>query len=330
MKVQQYLLQNQRGVRVKVINFGGTIAGIYIPDKAGRIQNVVLGFEDLEDYTQSDNPYLGCTIGRFANRIAGAKFKLNGATYTLNPNNNGNTLHGGPTGFHRVFWDIDVISHNCLRMTYISRDGEEGFPGNLKAEVVLSLGDDNSVTLEYSATADKPTPVNLTNHTYFNLSGGSNPTILDHELVIHSDQITAVDSLLIPTGELVTIKGTALDFSSRKEIGEDIGNIPVGYDHNYILKKDTGILAPAAVLVDPASGRQLELFTTEPGLQFYSGHYFDGQPLGSGKQQFVKHAGLCLEPQRFPDAPNQPTFPNTILLPGETYHQTSIFKFSIR
>lgn len=326
----QYTLRNSDGMVVKVLNFGGTLTDILPPDRMGRLENVVLGLDAIESYQRENNPYLGSTIGRYANRIANASFKLNGEVVMLNANNNRNTLHGGPQGFHRVWWDIDVLSEDTLIMRYTSPDGEQGFPGNLKIEVKVSVGADYSVTLEYVATTDKPTPVNLTNHSYFNLSGARSETILDHELVINADRITVADDYLIPTGTLQLCAGTPFDFSLPKRIGKDIGSVPVGYDHNYVLRNADGELTCAAILYDPASGRQLELYTTVPGLQFYSGHYFDGSMQGRGNQQLKKYAGLCLEPQHFPDSPNQPSFPNTIINPGDAYRQTSIYKFSVR
>jgi aldose 1-epimerase len=329
IEVLQYSISNPSGMVVKVLNYGGTITDILVPDKAGNLENVVLSFDNLEDYVQEGNPYIGATIGRYANRIAGASFSIDDQEFHLPPNNNGNTLHGGAKGFDRVVWDVEILSDSSLKMSYASPDGDEGFPGNLKAEVVLAVGSDR-ITLEYYATTDKPTPVNLTNHAYFNLSAGKSPTILDHELIISAEKITPVNDLLIPTGQLEQSINTPFDFIEPKRIGEDIENVPGGYDHNYVLLKQGSPPEFAAELYDPVSGRVMQLYTTEPGLQFYSGNFLDGTLKGRGGQAYIKHAGLCLEPQHFPDSPNQPQFPDTILRPGETYRQTSIFKFSIR
>jgi aldose 1-epimerase len=329
--VLQYTIQNEKGMVVKVLNYGGTITDLVVPDRNGKFENVVLGFDTLEEYLQADNPYIGATIGRYANRIARGTFKIGENEYHLLPNNNGHSLHGGAKGFDRVMWDVEILSDNSLKMSYFSPDGEEGFPGNLKTEIILTIGSDNTVSLDYYATTDRATPVNLTNHAYFNLSGGNNPTILDHELTIMADTLTEATEELIPTGRLLPLVNTPFDFTTGKRIGKEMGQVPGGYDHNFVIRKSNGhepVLA--AVLYDPSSGRQLELLTTEPGLQFYSGNFLDGSLTGRGGATYERHAGLCLEPQHFPDSPNQPAFPNTVLQPGETYRQTSIFRFSVR
>jgi len=333
-EILQYTLQNKSGLVLKVINYGCTITDILVPDKAGNVGNVVLGFDSLEGYLQKENPYIGPIIGRYANRIQKAVFKIGNQEYKLGANNNGNTLHGGLEGFNRKVWEVKSFSDSSITMRYHSPDGEEGFPGNVQLEVVMSIGADNSVRLEYSATTDKPTPVSFTNHSYFNLSYGNGATILDHELMIMANSITPVDSLLIPTGELTSVKNTSFDFTTSKKIGAELeqvpGGAPGGYDHNFVLNKNEDELALAAVLYDPHSGRKLELLTTEPGVQFYSGNFMDGSITGKDGIVYVKHAGLCLEPQHFPDSPNQPSFPNTILQPGQRYKQTSIFRFSVQ
>ncbi|HEU5292655.1 MAG TPA: aldose epimerase family protein [Cyclobacteriaceae bacterium] len=331
--VMQYSLQNKAGMIVKVINYGCTITDIIVPDKAGSLGNVLLGFDSLAGHMQQENPYMGPIVGRYANRIGKASFRIGDQTYKLSANNGENMLHGGTVGFNRKVWDAKIFSDSSVLMSYTSPDGEEGFPGNLKVEFTLTLNSDNSIQLEYSATTDKPTPVNLTHHPYFNLSAGKNATILDHELKIAADSITPVDSTLIPTGKLLAVKGTPFDFTTAKRIGLEVNQVPggppVGYDHNYVLKRAKN-LELAAVLYDPQSGRQLELLTTECGVQFYSGNFLDGTLRGKGGVVYPKHAGMCLEAQYFPDSPNQPSFPNTILLPGEKYRQTTIYRFSIR
>ncbi len=329
-EIHQYTVQNKAGMIVKVINYGGTITDIIVPDRDKQFANVVLNFASLDGYLQEGNPYFGSTVGRYANRIAGATFSLNGERYQLAPNNFGNSLHGGIRGFDKVFWEVSILSDSSLALRYTSPDGEEGFPGTLTSEVILSLGEDNTLTFTYSATTDKATPVNLTNHSYFNLSGGKDSTILNHELMVNANRITLVNDQLLPTGELLSVLGTPFDFSTSKRIGNDLSKVVGGYDHNFILNKTEKELASAAILYDPSSGRQLELFTTEPGVQFYSGNFLDGTLAHVNGKSYHKHAGLCLEPQHFPDSPNQPTFPNTILHPGETYSQISVFKFSVR
>ena len=330
--IKEYTIRNKAGMQVSVLNYGGTITEVIVPDRKGNFENVVLGFPTLEGYLSENNPYFGALIGRYANRIGKATFQLNDQLYTLAPNNNGNTLHGGNKGFDKVVWDVKIESDSSMRLTYDSPDGEEGFPGNLHVEVVFTLSETNALTLDYTATADKATPVNLTSHAYFNLAAGKSPTILDHELKLFAERITAVNDSLIPTGEYLEVFETPFDFLEAKKIGRDIQNVPGGYDHNFVLfeAKETGLAGPAAILYDSLSGREMKLFTSEPGLQFYSGNFLDGTITGKNGQVYVKHAGLCLEPQHFPDSPNQPHFPNTILKPGETYYQTSRFEFSVR
>ncbi|MCZ8217377.1 MAG: galactose mutarotase [Cyclobacteriaceae bacterium] len=325
-----YTLQNKSGMQVIVLNYGTTITKMSVPDQQGVLENVVLGFDSLEGYLQENNPYFGPTIGRFANRIGKARFTLNDTLYNLTANNNGNTLHGGESGLHKRIWDTKILSDSSIQFTYLSPDGEEGFPGNLQTEVIMTLKSDNALQIDYTATTDRATPVSLTNHAYFNLSYGSSETILDHDLMIQANEITPVDSLLIPTGILSPVINTAFDFNQFKTIGRDISQVAGGYDHNFVLKKETGKLELAATVVDRKSGRKLELFTTEPGLQFYSGNFLDGTLKGTNGIMYKQHAGFCLEPQRFPDSPNQISFPNCILQPGETYKQTSVYKFSVQ
>jgi len=329
--VTQYVLKNSGGMRVRLIDYGATITGIEVPDRNGAPGDVVLGFDSLQGYLRPDNPYFGCVVGRYANRIAGASFTLDGGTYTLAANNNGNSLHGGTRGFDKVVWDARPLEGtNGIRFSYDSRDGEEGYPGNLHAEVVYTLSDDNALTIDYTATTDRPTPVNLTSHSYFNLSAGEEPTVLDHVLMIQAERYTAVGEGLIPTGELPEVAGTPMDFREPKRVGRDIGRVPGGFDHNWVLDGAGDISRPKAELYDSASGRFMQVFTTEPGIQFYSGNFLDGTLPGKEGRRYVQHAGLCLEAQHYPDSPNRPAFPNTILRPGETYRQTTIYQFSVR
>ncbi|MCK6618331.1 MAG: galactose mutarotase [Cyclobacteriaceae bacterium] len=329
-EVKQFTIRNTNGMIVNVLNYGGTITDVIVPDRNGNPGNVVLGFDNLEGYLRTENPYFGCLVGRYANRIANAQFSLNGQPYKLSANNNGHSLHGGERGFNKVLWDAEILSDSSLQLTYLSPDGEEGYPGNLNVKVILTVTSKNEIILDYTATTDKPTPVNLTSHSYFNLSAGKSPTILDHELIIRSEKLTAVNNELIPTGKFDWTLRTPFDFIEPKRIGEEIAEVAGGYDHNYVLLPAEELPAQAAELHDPLSGRTLTLFTTEPGIQFYSGNFLDGTLTGRGGQVYQKHAGLCLEPQHFPDSPNQPAFPNTILQPGEVYRQTSIYRFSVR
>jgi len=329
--ITEYTLTNAKGMQVSIINYGGTVTKLITPDKNGKFGDVVLGYESLDGYLQKDNPYFGALIGRYGNRIAKAKFTLDGKTYTLAANNNGNTLHGGNKGFDKVVWTAEKQGDSSLKLSYRSKDGEEGYPGNLDVTVVYTLTADNALKIDYTATTDKATPVNLTNHAYYNLSAGSDSTILDHELQINADKYTPVDSLLIPTGQIASVKGTPFDFTTSKPIGRDIAQVKGGYDHNWVLNKNGNALEKIATLYHAGSGRVMDVYTTEPGLQFYSGNFLDGTLTDTkGGAKYVKHAALCLETQHFPDSPNQPNFPNTILKPGETYRQTTVYKFSTK
>ena len=329
--VFQYTLTNKNGMVVKILNYGGTVTGIITPDKNGKMGDVILGYDSLSGYLQTGNPYFGCLVGRYANRIANAKFTLDGKEYTLAANNNGNTLHGGLKGFDKVIWSVKSFNDSSLSLSYLSKDGEEGYPGNLSAEVMYSLSEDNSLKIDYVATADKATPVNLTNHCYFNLSAGADSTILDHELMLKADKYTPVNDKLIPTGTIDDVKGTPMDFTTAKKIGKEIANVPGGYDHNWVINKTGNSAEMIGSLYHVGSGRYMEVYTTQPGIQFYSGNFLNGTLKNTrGDVKYVQHAGLCLETQHFPDSPNQPSFPNTILKPGETYHQTTVYKFSIK
>ena len=329
--VFQYTLTNKNGMVVKIINYGGTVTDILTPDKNGTMGDVILGYESLDGYTQTGNPYFGCLVGRYANRIAKAKFTLDGKEYTLAANNNGNTLHGGLKGFDKVMWTVKSTTDSSLLLSYLSKDGEEGYPGNLTADVTYSLGADNSLKIKYAATADKATPANLTNHCYFNLSAGADSTILDHVLMLKADKYTPVNDKLIPTGKNDDVKRTPMDFTTAKKIGKEIDSVAGGYDHNWVLNKAGNNVELIGSVYHAGTGRYMEIFTTEPGIQFYSGNFLDGTLTNTrGGVKYVKHAGLCLETQHFPDSPNQPSFPNTILKPGETYNHVTIYKFSTK
>ena len=329
--ITEYTLTNENGMQVSVINYGGTITKLIVPGKDGQKADVVTGFDSLSGFLQRGNPYFGALIGRYGNRIAKGKFTLDGQTYTLAGNDNGNSLHGGNKGYDKVVWTAEKQGDNALKLTYRSKDGEEGYPGNLDVTVVYTLTTDNELKLDYTATTDKATPINLTSHAYFNLSGGSDSTILDHELQISADKYTPVNAQLIPTGQIAEVKGTPFDFTTPKPIGRDIAQVKGGYDHNWVLNKNGTSLEKIATLYHPKSGTVMDVLTTEPGLQFYSGNFLNGTLRGTKRgSKYVKHAALCLETQHFPDSPNQPNFPNTILKPGETYKQTTVYKFSTK
>jgi len=329
--VTQYTLTNPNGMQVSIINYGGTVTNILTPDKDQVMGDVVLGFDSLTGYLQKGNPYFGCLVGRYGNRINKGKFVLDNIAYQLPVNDHGNTLHGGVKGFDKVVWQATKLSgDSSLQLTYTSKDGEQGFPGNLKIKVVYTLTADNALQIAYTATTDKATPVNLTNHCYFNLSGGKQPTILDHMVTILADKYTAVDSLLIPTGKLPDVKGTPMDFTTGKSVEKDIASVKGGYDHNWVLNRAGKGLELVANIYDAATGRNMEVLTTEPGLQFYTGNFLDSTLKGKNNWMYGKHAALCLETQHFPDGPNQPSFPNTILKPGEMYQHTTVYRFSVK
>lgn len=328
-EVSLYTLTNANDLEVKITNYGGIVTSIQTPDVDGNLDNVVLGFESLEDYIPND-PYLGAIIGRYANRIEDGEFTIDGTTYELATNDGDNHLHGGDEGFDKKLWDAEM-QDGSLKLTYLSEDGEEGYPGNLDVMVVYSLTDDNELKIEYEATTDKATPVNLTSHSYFNLSGQPDATILDHELILNADRYTPVNDELIPTGELAEVEGSPFDFTESKEVGAEIDDVEGGYDHNWVLNSsEDDSLFHAATLFHPDSGREMKVFTEEPGIQFYSGNFLDGSLEGPDGTPFVQHAALCLETQHFPNSPNEPDFPSTILEPGETYQTTTIYQFSTR
>jgi len=336
--VNEYTLRNSQGMEVKILDFGGVVTTLRVPDWWGHRQDVVLGYDSLQGYL-SDNAYLGAIIGRYGNRIAGGRFDLDGRTYTLATNNGPNHLHGGERGFDKVIWRVDENESQpgkSLVLRYTSTDGEEGYPGELSARVAYSLTEENELRIDYEATCDSPTIVNLTNHSYFNLAGAGSGNILEHELMINADRFTPVDELLIPTGELRAVRGTPMDFRKAAAIGARIATADQqltaagGYDHNWVLNREGEELTLAARVLEKASGRVMEVFTTEPGLQFYSGNFLDGSAVGKGGIPYAHRYGFCLETQHFPDSPNRENFPTTVLRPGEKYTSTTVYRFSTR
>jgi aldose 1-epimerase len=335
--VDLYTITNANGVELRVTNYGGIIVSLRIPDKNGSLADVVLGYDNLDGYLA--NPaYFGAIVGRYANRIANGKFIVNGVEYHLAKNNGPNSLHGGLKGFNKAVWHAEPFTNeqgSGLILTYTSRDGEEGYPGNLKTKVTYTLTDKNELQIDYEATTDKATPVNLTSHGYFNLAGEGGGDILKHELTLSADRFTPVDQTLIPTGELRPVKGTPLDFKKSTPIGARINDnyeqllIGHGYDHNFVVNRKAGDLQLAARVREPGSGRVLEVYTTEPGVQLYTGNFLDGTITGKHGHVYNKHGALCLETQHFPDSPNHPNFPSTLLRPGQTYRSRTVYKFSI-
>ncbi len=332
-----FTLTNSHGVEVHAMNYGGIILSIRVPDRKGQFADVVLGHDTLEGYIPNP-PYLGAIVGRYANRIANGTFTLDGKTYTLAKNDGPNTLHGGTTRtFDKVVWEGEPLKGKTgVVFTYLSKDGEEGFPGNLKVKVSYTLTDTNELVLDYEATTDKATPINVSQHSYFNLAGEGTGDILNHEIMINADRFTPVDKNLIPTGELRPVKGTPLDFTTQTKIGTRIDDsyeqivLGHGYDHNFVINRKGDGLVLAARVTEPTSGRVLEVSTTQPGIQFYTGNFLDGTVTGKEGHVYKRRYGFCLETQHYPDSPNHPDFPTTILKPGETFHQKTVFKFSAK
>ena len=334
--VDIYTLTNPQGMEVRAITFGGIITSIRVPDRDGKLDDVVLGFDSLEGYLKNP-PFLGAIIGRYGNRIAKGRFTLDGKTYTLAINNKPNHLHGGARGFDKAVWKAESFKKEDsvgVVFTHTSPDGDEGYPGALSMRVTYTLRPRNEIEVDYEATTDKTTPVNLTQHTYFNLAGDGSRDVLDHVMTIHASRYTPVDSTLIPTGELASVEGTPFDFRMPMAIGGRIaakdtqiqrGN---GYDHNFVIDRTADALVPAAHVVEPTTGRVLDVSTTEPGMQFYTGNFLDGTLTGKAGHVYKQRMGFCLETQHFPDSPNKPDFPNTILRPGETYRSKTVFAFS--
>jgi aldose 1-epimerase len=333
-KAKLFTLKNNSGATVAVTNYGGRLVSLLVPDKDGKATDVILGYDSLKSYQKPKEPYFGAIIGRYGNRIAKGKFTLDGKAYQLDINDGVNTLHGGFNGFYGKVFSAKQLSASQLELTYVTKVGDGGYPGNLTATVVYTLGDDNALKIEYKATTDKATIVNLTNHAYFNLNGAGNPTITDNVLQINADAFLPVDTTLIPTGKLQPVKGTPFDFTASKTIGKDIDVADEqlkngkGYDHNFVLNKHD-LTTPVATVKSTVTGITLEVFTEEPGLQFYSGNFLTGETKdGKGGKAYPHRSAFCLETQHFPDAPNQPAFASTVLKPGQTYHTVTIYKFS--
>ncbi len=335
--VDAFTLTNAKGLELRAITYGATIISLRVPDRQGRLDDIVLGYPTLAGYLEK-SPYFGAIVGRYGNRIAKGRFTLDGKTYALATNNGPNHLHGGIKGFDKVVWSVDSSHHDSsatLTFSYTSPAGEEGYPGTLHALVTYTLNDQNELRVDYSATTDAPTPVNLTQHSYFNLAGAGSGDILSHELMIAADRFTPVDSTLIPTGEIAPVAETPFDFRKPTAIGARIAQNDVqltrggGYDHNWVLNRKGPDLALAARLTEPTTGRTLEVFTTEPGIQFYSGNFLDGTITGKDGRVYRHRSGLCLETQHFPDSPNHSNFPSTILRPGQEYRSTTVFRFGV-
>ncbi|GAB3954439.1 galactose mutarotase [Spirosoma harenae] len=333
-----YTLHNAAGMTAKITNYGGIIVSLTAPDKDGKFEDVTLGADSLSGYVKG-TPYFGALVGRYGNRIAKGKFTLDGKTYSLVTNNMGNHLHGGTVGFDKVLWTATPVDGEepALKLAYTSKDGEEGYPGNLSVEVTYTLQKDNSLKIDYQATTDKPTVVNLTNHTYFNLTGGAKRDVLDHVLTLNADRFIPVDKTLIPTGKLQPVAGTPFDFTQPTVIGKRINDSTdaqikygLGYDHGWVLNGSGDSLKLAATVYEPTSGRVMEVRTTEPAIQFYTGNFLDGTVMGREGFAYKKRYALCLETEHYPDSPNQASFPSTVLRPGQTYKTTTVYQFSTK
>jgi aldose 1-epimerase len=336
--VPLYTVRNANGMEAAITSYGAIVTSLRVPDRDGKFGDVVLGFDSLSAYV-AHNPYFGCVVGRYGNRIARGRFTLDGLTFTLACNNGPNHLHGGPGGFDKKLWSgkpFRAKDQAGVEFTLVSPDGDEGYPGTLRATVRYTLADSNALAIAYTAVTDKPTVVNLTNHSYFDLSAGGSDDILSHELSIDADRFTPVDATLIPTGERRPVEGTPFDFRTAAAIGaridaaEEQVRIGGGYDHNFILNGEAGVLRKAAEAFDPGSGRAMALYTTEPGVQFYTGNFLDGTLAGKGGRVVPRRGGFCLETQHFPDSPNRPEFPSTALRPGETYTTVTVYRFFTR
>ena len=339
-KIKLYTFTNKSGIKIKITNYGAIVTALLVPDRNGKLGDITLGYDSVEGYINAvDKPYFGAIVGRYGNRIANGEFTIDGETYSLATNNGPNHLHGGVIGFDKVVWDAKLVGGegwSGLELSYLAKDKEEGYPGNLSIKVTYKLTDDNELIVDYLATTDKATPVNLTQHSYFNLKGEGQGDILDHELMINATKYTPIDSTSIPTGELEAVSGTPFDFTKAKAIGRDIGQkneqleFGMGFDHNFVLDRNGDDLSLAARVHEPTTGRVMEIRTTEPGIQFYCGNFLDGRLKGKSGQPYVHRGGFCLETQHYPDSPNQLNFPSTILKPGEEYRTTTVFKFSAK
>jgi aldose 1-epimerase len=335
-QVKLYHLKGKGNIQVAITNYGAKIVSLLAPDKQGQLADVELGYDNIDQYVNTKERYYGGIVGRYGNRIAKGKFKVDGKEYTLAVNNGVNHLHGGKKGFNDVVWDAEQPNDHTLKLHYLSKDGEEGYPGNLDITLTYELTDSNEVKIDYSATTDKATVVNLTNHSFFNLHGAGNGDINDHIMYINADKYTPVDSTLIPKGKLEAVKGTPMDFTTPTKIGERVDadfeqlKFGKGYDHNYVLNKKGKELSLAATVEEPQSGRFLEVWTTEPGVQFYGGNFLDGTDKGKEGKTYGHRGAFCLETQHFPDSPNQPSFPSVVLKPGETYTSTCVYKFGVK
>ena len=337
--VTLFTMINKHGMEVRIMNYGGIITHLMVPDRKGKIEDIVLGFDNLEDYLTKSPPYFGAIVGRYGNRIAGGKFTLNGVEYNLAQNNGKSHLHGGIKGFDKVVWDAETFEIDDaagLKLTYLSRDMEEGYPGNLNIKVTYTIKSTNEIQIDYHAVTDKPTVVNVTQHSYFNLTGNAKNDILDHEVMIKADSLIPVDANLIPTGEMMPVAGTPFDFNTPATVGSRIDADDEqlkrggGYDHCWVLNKPSeDALEWVVKAIDPASGRVMELATTEPGVQFYTGNFLDGSLVGKGDVVYQHRFGLCFEPEHYPDSPNQEGFPSVVLNPGEEYNTTTIWKFGV-
>ena len=331
----QFNLKNAHGMEVRLASYGARVTSIKVPDRNGVMTDIVLGFDTVEPYRSSvKKPYLGVTLGRYAGRIANGRFTLDGVEHLLAKNNGPNHNHGGVTGFDKVVWNAKQL-RNGVQLDYTSPDGEEGYPGTLKARVTYTLTDANELIIDYRATTDRATPVNLSNHTYFNLAGEGSDTVLDHELMIDAEEMLTIDKTSVPTGKITSVAGTPFDFRHSKPVGRDINQTNEqlargsGYDHTFVLNPKKGAKKPAASLYEKTSGRKIQVFTDQPGLQLYTANFLDGSLNGKSGKPYLKRSSLCLETQHFPDSPNQPRFPNTILRPGETYQTRTIYQFSV-
>jgi len=331
-KVDLYTLTNDDGLQTEIITYGGIVRTLLVPDRDGNLADIVLGYDTLDEYVKNNSPYFGALIGRCGNRIAKGKFTLEGVQYTLATNNGPNHLHGGIKGFDKVVWNAQPVEQDdgpALKLTYLSKDGEEGYPGNLNCTVVYSLTNNNELKVSYLAKTDKTTVVNLTQHSYFNLAGHGSGDTLAHQLMINADSFTSVDEELMPTGKINPVKKTPMDFTKPTAIGSRIKQVKGGYDHNFVLNSSDGSLALAASVYEPGNGRFMEIFTTEPGIQFYTGNFLDGSIKGKGAV-YNRHNGFCLETQHFPDSPNKPGFPSIVLKPGDKYTHLTVHKFSAK